>query len=384
MRFLVSLTIIPLVAACGRLGFRDAPAPDAEPADAPPPDRLTCGAPARFAIPATTARLAAAPTAHGYQLFTIDNLGDVHGQAYEFTAGALVARVTDAPVGADATGVLDATPVGDGALLVMPYGRPSATGTTVIPLDGKLEPRGAAQQLEGWFGGPGAIATSSTGAIAMLGTLTTGEVDVKLVSPLGVELAAQRPVVSKADAATQPTIVAGATGYVVTWSANAASPNEVRAELLDAQLAVTDPAVPISAAATEAFLPRVAYAAGRDTYLFAWTEKAGGSGDVIGLSLRDGKLGATRGAVRFAPKGANPRIVAGTDDFLVVWDDFVQPSRLDAARITADGVVTPMPITGTGAKAVTWDVVVRGGQPALIWVEGDAAGANVWLDPVCR
>jgi hypothetical protein len=384
---LASLAILLLVGACGRLGFRDVPPPDAAAAiDAPPPDKLTCGAPARFEIAGMPDRVAAAPTARGYQVFAIDAAGDVRGVAYEFQAGALVARGADVPVGSDATGALGATAVEGGVLVVMPYGRPDASGTAVLPLDGRLAPRAMPQRLAGWFGGPGTITTSTTGEIAMLGTLANAEVNVQLVSPLGVELTAQRPVVPKTDAATQPTIVAAGAGYVVTWSANATSPNQVRAALLDSKLTMTSLVTPISAAIDDAFLPRVAYAAARDTYLFAWTQKLAAGGDAIGLGMRDGELGDTRGAVSYTPTGARPAIASGSDDFLVVWQDTEQPSGLAAARITTDGVITPMPIAGDGdgAKAVSWDVVVRDGQPALVWVEGGGAGARLWFDPLCR
>lgn len=386
MRILACLTIVPLIAACGRLGFNDTAVTDAAgPADAPLADRLACGKPAQFTVPATTARIAATRTAKGYAMFAVDDTGALHGQAYDFSGGTLAAHGAGGSLAINATGPLGVAAVGNGVMLVVPTGRPAATGTQLLALDALLAPTGNAAPTAGWYGGPGALAVSSLGAIAALGTLDNREVDVKLVSPLGADLGAFHPAVDKADLATQPTIVSSGGGYLVAWSANAASPNEVRAEVLDAQLGIVQQPVTISQPLGDAFLPRVAYAAAQNTYLFAWTQKIGGN-DVIGLSLRDGKLATLPGdAANFTPPGGSPSVVAGDADFLVVWQDDALASRLGAARITANGEITSLIIKGSGGKAVSWDLVVRNGQPALVWLEAGATvnTVNVWIDPLC-
>src|SRR4051812_1115728 len=89
----IAMLMLPIVAACGRMGFDPAdPAPD------PALDHLACGAPVRFSVGATTSHLGASATPHGYNVFTVDNTGEVRGFTYEFETGTLVARLSDVPL----------------------------------------------------------------------------------------------------------------------------------------------------------------------------------------------------------------------------------------------------------------------------------------------
>jgi len=125
-------------------------------------------------------------------------------------------------------------------------------------------------------------------------------------------------------------------------------------------------------------IPRVAYAAVSDSYVFTWIEKTS-MGDQIWISLRDGSLGETQHLM--LGYGYAPAIVAGDNDFLMVWEAGTQ---LDGARVTADGKVTLVSIMGSGGKLAAWNLVVHNGQPAVVWVETGGTGPNLRLDPLCN
>jgi len=346
-----ALLLIPVVAACGRLGFE--PGAGSDPVDPVPDgglDRLTCGAPAQFSVGATTSYLAAAATPHGYHVFTVDDAGDVRGFTYAFDTAGLVPQLADVALASDATGSIGAVSRGDEVVLAMPYGRPDPIGTQLIPLTAQLTSGGDPAKQADWFGSFSALAATPGGDLAFLGQLGNGEVDAKLVSPVGIDLGAPRPVIDAADGVTMPTILPTATGFVVAWSASAPTPNEVRAEILDAQLAITTPPTAVSTMTQfDPEVPRMGYLAAADTYLFAWAQKTGGTSDQVWVSLRDGSLRETQNLM--IGSGFSPAIVAGDQDFLLVWEDGPQ---LGAARVTADGQVTPVSVLGSGGKFTAW------------------------------
>ena len=375
----LALLMIPVVAACGRMGFDQSAGPDGTSDAAIDRLHLMCGAPARFSVGATTSRLAAASTPGGYNVFTVDDTGEVRGFTYELTTGTPVAQLDNVAITSNANGPLGSIALGDKLLLAVPYGRPVATGTQLVPLDAQLATRGQPTMQDGWFGSFNTLAATGSGTLAFLGQLGNGEVDAKLVSPLGVDLGAPHPVIDQADGASLPTILPTATGFVVVWAANAPSPNEVHAELLDAQLAIQTPATTVSFPTQfDAEVPRIGYSTTSGTYMFAWVEKTG-QGDQIWVSLRDASLNESQHLK--IGSGYAPAIVAGDNDFLVVWED---GSQLDAARITMGGQVTPLSILGSGGKFAAWDLVVHNGQPAVVWAETGGTGANLWLDPLCN
>ncbi len=367
----IALLTLPIVAACGRMGFNAAP-------DAPL-DHLTCGAPAQFSVGATTSHIGATTTPRGYQVFTVDDTGNLAGFTYEFQAGTLIQQAGDVPVMMNATGPVGSIALGDQTMLAVPYGRPNATGTALIPLDAQLAMRAQAGKEDGWFGSVSALAPAPGGSLAFLGQLANGEVDAKLVSPLGVDQGAAHPVISAAEGVTLPTLLPTATGYLVAWEADTPSPNEVHAEVLDPQFAVKAPPTTMSFdMQNDSEIPRVAYAAASDTYAFAWMEKTS-IGDQVWISLRDGNLSETQH--HMLGSGSAPAIVAGDNDFLIVWED---GSQLDGARVTVDGKATLVSIMGSGGKLAAWDLAAHNGQPALVWVEKNGTGPNLRLDPLCN
>ena len=372
----IALLTLPVVAACGRMGFEPSGngAPDA------PLDHLTCGAPAQFSVGATTSHVSAATTPRGYNVFTVDATGNVAGFTYEFQTGTLFQQAGDVPLMSNATGPIGSLALGDQSMLAVPYGRPSASGTALIPLDAQLATPPQATMENGWFGSFSTLAPASSGNLAFLGQLVSGgAVDAKLVSPLGVDQGAVHPVISAAEGVTMPTILPTPTGFLVTWEADSPSPNEVRAEVLDPQLAIKTPPTTMSFDMQfDSEIPRVAYSAASDSYVFTWIQKSA-TGDHVWISLRDGSLGETQHVM--LGSGYAPAVVAGDTDFLVVWENSQQ---LDGARVTADGKVTLVSIIGSGGKFAAWDLVVHNGQPAVVWVETNGTEPNLRLDPLCN
>jgi hypothetical protein len=324
-------------------------------------------------------------------VFTVDGTGQVQGFSYAFdtndlATARLAKQVGDVPVGTNATGSIGAFALGDDVLVAMPYGRPNATGTALIPLDAQLGSRGAPVRRDGVYGAGATLARNSNGALVFATQPTLKEVDLQLVTSLGTDDASVAPVQVTDGTAEMdsPTILAVGANFLVVWNA-IVGPSALHAQIFDDRLVAQTLIKKVSfdqPTGTES--PRAAYAAAADRYLFAWHQKVTtGSGDEVWLSLRDGSLTEIK-AIRVASQGILPVIVAGDSDFLVVWQDGGSPSHLGAARIAMDGAVTPVGVPDTGGTAAGWDLVVHNGQPALAWVETNGTGPNLWLDPLCH
>jgi len=380
---------LPLLAAC-RVGFDRVPDGRAPGPDVPPPPPLpvlSCGASPQFALDRAMTGLAATATDDGYYVFTVDDNGDVHGFSYEFDGDALAAATVDAPVFSGATGTVAAIDTGDGVLAAMQYGRPDAAGTALVPLDGRLAPRAAPQMHLAWYGLDSTVARGTSGGLAFLGQDSSGQVVAKLVSPTGQDLGAPHVAIDAGEDANIATIVPSSAGFLVTWAASTPSPNEVRAELLDKQLGVVLAPVTINPGATrDAVQPRAAYAAAADRYLFVWYSKLVSGEDELRVSLRSLRDRDLVEITQFplTLSGVLPRVIAGKDDFLVVWQDKASESGLEAARIKFDGSHGALAVSGRGGKAVGWDLVTRAGQPAVVWLEDDGTRRTMWLNALCN
>jgi hypothetical protein len=344
-------------------------------------------APARFAIGPATVGLSAAATLHGYDVFTVDGTGAVAGFSYAFdtddlATAKLVVQAGNVPVGTNATGSLAAIAFGDDVLVAMPFGRPDPMGTSLIPLDMRLGSRGQPVTYNGAIGSVAALARNSTGAVVLATQPTLlKEVDLQEVTPLGDKLATapQAQLTDGTSAMNDPTIMAVGAGFLVVWN----SSNAVHAQLFDSQLVALTPA-PVAFTQNGIEAPFAAYATMANRYLFAWHQKISmGSGDEIWVSLRDSGLNDLM-TTRVAAQGIDPQIAAGASDFLVVWQDGKQASRLGATRVAMDGRVTPVSVPNTNGTAAAWDLVVHDGQPAVAWVEAGGTGPNLWLDPLCH
>jgi hypothetical protein len=391
----LAILIVPLAAACGRGRFDVVPpSPDA-PVDVAAPDAappvLSCASPPRFSINATATQLSATARLHGYDVFTVDGAGQVQGFSYAFdtddlATARLAKQVSDVPVGTNATGSLGALAIGDDVLVAMPYGRPTTTGTALIPLSAQLGSRGSPAMHDGAYGAGAALAGNTNGTLAFATQPMLKEVDLQVVSPLGVEASTvqQVPVTDGGADMNNPTIMAVGANFLVVWNASG-SPSAVHAQLFDEKLVAQTLIMKVSTdqgAGTE--FGRAAYAAAADLYLVAWHQKTStGGGDEVWISLRNSSLAEIK-AAKIASQGVFPAIAAGDNDFLVVWQDGGSLSHLGAARIAMDGAVTPVGVPDTGGTAAGWDLVVHNGQPAVAWVEAGGTGPNLWLDPLCH
>jgi len=371
---------------------------DAAPVDTPasPLPVLPCGAPPQFPIPApagmgsgsgatvTLSALGAAATATGYHVLAVDSVGDVHGFSFAFDGADLAPRTTNAAVFSGASGAVTAIDTPDGVLAAIEYGRPNPTGTTLVPLDAQLAAHGAPQMLATRYSLDGAIAHGPDGTLAFLGALDSGGAEAHLVSSVGSALGVAHQVVDPSEDIAGATLTPAGTGYLVTWTSTPPSPNQVRAEVLDAQLLVTVPPTTINPGAMfNGDNPRAGYAPTVDRFLFAWSIKTS-NGDELWVSLRDHQLTEQR-AVRLSTHGILPRIAAGKDDFLVAWKDTNPDSEtgIAAARVRFDGSIVPLVVSGHGGRALGWDLTTRAGQPVLVWIES-ALVPGVWLDPLCN
>lgn len=402
------LTILSVVSAC-RGNFQQeldaAPAPP----DAPPP-QLSCD-PKRFSAagmvspaaalqdPALVNQIAVAPTPRGYHVFFVDAVNALHGVSFELVGNDLVETArTAAPILTDVSGAIGAVALppdtADNAevLLAVPC---SSTSTALISLDSKLQRAsdGAAAFTDaihdGWMGGRGSLVRADGNRLLFLAMKDgTSELYAKRVSRAGVDQdgGTPRQVSTGGFAPSGQRIVPAGSGYMVLWDAAGQTPNEVQATMLDGQLGVTTPPTKISPDITETMsdsdLPAAAYSEASRVSLFTWVIKV--SRDQLWFSLRDEQLQKTS-PVAMTPEGNEPQIVAGDDDFLVVWTDAGGSQQLSAARIGTDGSFIRPGLSTTGGRAPAWDVVVRDGQPALVWFEEITGGESyLWFNALCR
>jgi hypothetical protein len=237
---------------------------------------------------------------------------------------------------------------------------------------------------DGWIGDVEALAPGAGDQLAFLGQLSSADVSAMAVSPAGAPLGAAHLVVDRTDKVNTATILPAGAGFLVAWGASAPSPNDVRAARYDEQLGATTPVTVVSPGViADAEIPRAAYLAAHATFAFAWFEKRGMNGsDQIWVSLRDAALGEAHAPI-FVGAGVAPVIAAGDDDFLIVWRNAALPTQLGAARLAADGTVTPLSVAGTGGTAAAWDIAARNGQPALVWLEAGGSAPNLAFDPLC-
>jgi hypothetical protein len=333
----------------------------------------------------TLSAIAATANDGGYDVIAVDSAGDVQGFGFAFDGQQLAQRAIGTPVFSGATGVVAAVDTPDGILAGIEYGRPDPTGTALVPLDAQLAPRGTQQMNAAWYTVDGALARTADGALAFLGAQTSEAVAAKRVSTSGADLGASHLVIGASEGASVASIAPAGAGFVVTWTSTPPSPNQVRAEILDAQLSViVGPTTINTGAMFDGNNPRGAYASPADLYLFAWSFKNMNS-DELWVSLRNGQLTELQPAIRLATHAVLPRVIAGKDDFLVAWKDTNTntTSGIAAARVKFDGRVVQLGVSGNGGKALGWDLATRAGQPALIWIE-NATAPGLWLDPLCN
>lgn len=379
---------VPFLVAC-RFGFELTP--DAAP-DAPAPV-LACGPGPTFSIDAEAILLTAIATADGYDVFTVDPAGAVHGFVYELTPSELILRVRDVPVAQGASGPVAAIAIGTDVLLAVP----TADGTQLVPLDAALAARGAGTAYGGWFSGT--LARTASGAIGLVGAVGTDEtntrIEARILRPDGSTELGPLPVVDQPEHPSVPTVIASDDDVLVVWSASTPTPNQVRATVLTpgasgfgTKLTATIISVDTQ---RDAQAPRAAYSAAKGAYAVAWFQKSATTGDELWVSVRDPKLAGVGPAMLLGTGGVSPLIAAGDHDFLAAWvanpapaTAGFNPFSLGAARVAPDGSVTPLSIPASGNTVSGYDVVSHHGQPALVWAEVDASNARtIRFDPLC-
>jgi hypothetical protein len=370
------LTVIPLIGAC-RLGFDAVPDDPADAAVDAPPTVLACNTQPAFRLGSTPRKVAATAWRDGYLVVTADAAGKVRGSFYKFVAGTLVADQQDVGLadGMSDVGSVGTLALGDRMLLVVPHD----SSTQLITVDRALAPQ-PAEDHPSWLGGAATAATNSAGQVAFIAQhATSGEIGAFLVggdpAPLVIAQAGEQ--------AVSPSIMPAGANFLVVWDVVGPNHRIARAELVapvGGKLAVVHGATRLNTDDLfDAENPRGAYLAGADRYLTAWMKKT--NGDEIWASLRKPDLTADGPDFLLGAQGNEPRVNAGSDDFLVAWK---AADKLYATRVTTGGS-TAIDVPTAGGTVTDWDVVTRAGQTALVWVEADGGGAAmVKFDPLCH
>lgn len=378
------MPLLVLAAACGRTGIDRETGPSDAALDSPAIDApavLACNPP-RFQVADTMSTLSAIATPAGFDVFPVDSGAVVHGLAYAMSgSGSLGAASNDVTVGQAAAGPVGVTVAGDNVVVSMPFNS-GTPGTQLIQLDRSLTAVGPKIMITNWSSPnnnlTGMVAYNGIDSVALLGG-ENGGFSARLVSLDGV-ISPSHPVINGvAPAAPQgATIVRAGSGYVVSWWDGQSG--ELDAELLDDNLAVVQPAVKLGQASGTP--PRVAYLASAKRYGVTWWQKIGGI-DYAFVGVFDASFAPVAEPVNVGA-GTFSNIIAGDSDFLVVWDgDAMTAPALGAARVLPDGSMVQLGIANSGGKQITWDLVSRAGQPALVWLEGGGTAPNLWIDPLC-
>jgi hypothetical protein len=373
--------------------------PDA-PADARVVRVIPCNTPPpRFSV-GDAAQLIAIATDRGYDVFTVDNSHEIHGYAYEFQGDQLVAAVENVvlSVAASPNGAIGGISLAPSAsdsvevMLAVTYGDPFPTGTALVPLDAELQPAGTPVMHDDWVGAYGSLARADSGGVVFLAQhITSGnELHARSILRSGMAAGPATQLDTLGLRPTEPTIMRAGTRYLIVWGstnpATTARP-EAKAELLDANLGIVATAATVSDPTKDANNPKAAYSEVAKAFLFAWFAKDATNKDVLGFSLRDEQLAEKWPVTTMFPEGIFPRLVAGSGDFLVAWTGAGATDLLDAARVRWDGSTPSYPgISNSTGKPYgsASDVVVREGQPVLIWLEKGSSTGNLALDPLCN
>ncbi len=376
------LLALLLIASCGRLGFADQPQrEDSGVIDAAP--QLQCDQSTRFQIGASGATaLAPVATQDGFALFAVTGTS-VNGWAFEFADGQLVPGTQNAPLATSETGAIGAASSGASLMLTAMYGSP-ATGTALVPLDHTLAPLGTIDD-DGGFATSGPVAGAAAGFAFATIDQANGEIDGQLSSPLAM-MNMPVPIVAASEMAGAVSIVSTGSGYAVGYTSAASNPNPARIELLDANLAVITPPTTASDGQFGAGSVAIAWAPATNNYLVAWNDKTDQGNDRVLVAVLDGNLNTIVAPSVIATSSYGPTVTTDGTNFWVTWRSYVNnpaPDILAAARIAADGSVTPHAVTGSGGTPNLWSMIERDGQPVLVWTETGGTGPDLYLDPMC-
>ena len=218
------------------------------------------------------------------------------------------------------------------------------------------------------------VGTEDNGTVALFTYGGTPQISGTIVTPLGADTGSTVPMITNSGISAEQ-IVAGATGFVAVWLEVGA----VRAATFDLSLATVTSPANITSGGT-AFQPAIGWASAQHRGLVAWQAQGGEAQAVI----VDETLAPVGAPFTLAASGNALRIASDGNSFWVVWHDVSQPSLLAGAHVTADAMVTPFSLAGTGGTEVDHDLVrLTNGSVEVIWFERGGSGAPLWVIPAC-
>lgn len=383
------------LAACGRWGFSDQPAPDATSVDsaidAPPdapPTLLGCGQPTRFQVGASTIQaMAATGVGNGFALFTIDTTGHLSSWRYEFSGSTLAAVAENVALDSNANGVLGAASAGGAVVLAEATGRPTADGTTVYSLSATGSTVGQPTVHAGDLAIGAPVASNGAGTGLALATIPTGstEIDARLVANDGSDAGAPVPIIDASVSADTVQLVPAGTGYAAVWGQASGSTHAIVFELLDLNLEVVAGPTIVDDLQYGAYRGHVVWASQSNEYLVSWHEKDVTGNDDVWFTIL-GPDGSTRVAPTMVATYSDD-VVDATDGsgFWLTWSNYTTtPAHLDGAHIDAAGTVTARAVPMSGGSAGGWTMLARDGQPVLVWTEVGGSGPDLYFDPMCQ
>jgi hypothetical protein len=345
---------------------------------------LDCAAPARFAIGAAKLNaLAAAGPPTGVIVFTADSGGALAGWAFTFSDGQLVASAQNVALGTNATGALGATSHGGTVMLSSMVGMPTASGTTLFPVDGTMHAIAAPSARSAEYAASHPIATGGISGRFGFVTIddTTGQADARAVAANGSDSGAPVKLVDAAAAPSNLAIATAPGGYAVAYSSATSSQKQVLLQLHDESFHVTAGPTAVDSASGGEYAPAIAWVG--DVMLVAWHAKDAMGNDEVWIALFDSALKQVVPAMSIAKSASDAVVASDGTGFWLAWDSYTGTSHLDGAHVSIDGTVTPRPITRTTGTPGKWTMVERGTQPVLVWNEVGGSGPNLYLDPMC-
>ncbi len=377
------LAIILVVAACGRSGF-DPRSPDAAIApDATP--LLACGTPARFQIGASAVNaLAAAGVPDGYTVFTTDTSGALQGWAFTFSGDQLIASAQNVMLDSNATGALGVASSGSAVMLSSMIGLPTATGTTLYPLDTAVHATAGPSLRDGQYAATQPMAASGVDGTVAFVTMdgTTNEADAHALAADGSDSGTAVKLVDAAAVASNLAIATAPAGFAVAYSSAASSPRQVTLELHDGGFGLVAGPIAVDTPAGDEYAPAIAWAG--DALLVSWHAKDATNDDEVWIALYNSDLTPRVPATSIATFSNQVVLASDGTGFWLTWVRYSPaPSRLAGAHVAVDGSVTQRPVTGTTGTPGKWTMLARDTQPVLVWTEIGGSGPDLYLDPMC-
>jgi hypothetical protein len=381
--------------ACGRFGFSDTPlkptadggpgsgsGPTIDAAETP----LICNTPSQFAVGTITA-VAAAQTADGFALVTVDSSGDLAGWSYAFDGAQLAATKEGVSLGSNANGTVGIAVSGSTLMVAAATGMPTATGTTLLPVDAATMAAGtpSARASELAVVTPIAASGADSGGIAFASVDNGGaQIDARLISATGSDTGSAVAIIPATAAASTVSIATAGTGYGVAWNQRVSSLNSIEIELLDSQLNVAAGPVVADNLSYDAYNGRIAWAPTSNVYLASWHEKNATDGDDVWVAIFDSSLTVKVAPQLVAMSAANAVVATDGSGFVVAYETEGGTVDLGAVYVAADGTVTSQPVPAMTGTPAQWAMVTRAGQPVLVWTMSGGSGPNLSFDALCN